>query len=156
MGVITSNRGASRGGIFSNILELNSNVFIARNICSQILGNVLSERGILNNEAIAITYNRASRISGNTTRYVTNNTVNNVISNNTTPWSKGIAYNIIAGALSANQTTSNIIGNISNSISDNGPLVGAISGNVIDGVILENNNEGDIIGNYTGDIKNNY
>jgi hypothetical protein len=155
MGVITANRGFMRAGITSNILELPAVVFIARNVCGEIKGNILMEYGIHDNVAININNNRASRINNNVTRFLALNTVDKRISSNTTLGSKSIGFNI-AGSILGNIINGNIMGNIANSIDSNGPLVGTIGGNIINGTILENNISGDIISNYTGDIKNNY
>jgi len=154
MGVITSNRGASRSGIFSNILELPARVFIAGNVCGQIIGNVLMNYGILNNEVFELNYNRAGAINDNVVRRISLNTVENSIDFNTTTSNKQIALNIV-GELTENRC-GNIMGNIANSIDLNGPIVGTIGGNIINGSISLNNINGDIVSNYTGDIKNNY
>ena len=157
MGVITANRGASRGDISYNIMESMGSTFIVNNNTDSIYKNIVKDTiGISsNNIGYSIEKNRASRISLNTARGISNNigdcriggnTIDGVIYANVILTNTGIQNNNILG---------NISGNVAYSIYGNGVLVSVIGGNFIKGTIDNNNSQGEITSNYSGSISNN-
>jgi hypothetical protein len=159
MGVITANRGASRGTISYNLIAARNVAFIVNNIASDISKNILTDTVgiVLNNIISSISGNTSARIYNNDCRGINRNIGGGRIQNNNL--ANGTIYSNITSnyiGISDNNTYSNIAGNIAGSIYSNDSLVNSILGNFVTGEISGNTCEGSIQNNYTDNIENNY
>jgi hypothetical protein len=162
MGVITANRGISRGTISYNLLKSRSYVFIANNIATDITKNIINDStggvtGIFsNNISNSIIKNTSSRITQNTCKAIgynigvgriqSNQISNGTIDTNIITNAQGINNNIIYG---------NIRKNIAQVINSNGGYISNITGNFVSGSIRDNTCNGEITNNYVKDILTN-